>query len=82
MQKKSENIWNLSCRDKDYDPLNKKQALQKITVERLRQFKGCENVSDDEANNIIETLFRLSVITYNCHIEQMRNEQSDFKVAA
>lgn len=36
----------------------------KLTIEQLRSFKGLHEVTDEEANNIIETLYQLSVIGF------------------
>lgn len=44
-------------------------APKRITVEQLRKYKGFENVSDEEASNIVETLYKLAVIAYHCYIE-------------
>jgi len=37
----------------------------KITIKELRKFKGFENISDSECEEIIESLLKLSVIVYN-----------------
>ena len=37
----------------------------KITIKELRKFKGFENISDSECEEIIECLLKLSVIVYN-----------------
>lgn len=37
----------------------------KLTIEELRSCKGFETVSESEAQDIIESLFRLAVIVYN-----------------
>lgn len=44
--------------------LEEKQEL-KITSEELRKFRGCDKISDFEVQEIIESLFRLAIITYN-----------------
>lgn len=49
------------------------KALKVITVEELRTFDGLENVSDAEANHIINTLKELSLLTHNI---VTNNEQS------
>lgn len=52
-------------------------APKRITVEQLRKYKGFENVSDEEAGNIVETLYKLAVIAYHCYIEQENNKGSE-----
>jgi hypothetical protein len=46
------------------------------TPERLRQFKGFENFSDEEAERAIETIERLARILLSIH---MRNYQENGK---
>ncbi len=38
--------------------------LRKLTIEELRAFEGLESLSDEEAKEVIETLFRFSMISY------------------
>jgi len=52
-------------------------APKRITVEQLRKYKGFENVSEEEANNIVETLYQLAVIAYYCYMEQENNKGSE-----
>lgn len=44
--------------------LEEKQEL-KLTIEELRKFSGCNRMSDSEIQEIIESIFRLAIITYN-----------------
>ncbi len=37
----------------------------KITIKELRKFKGFENISDSECEEIIDSLLKLSIIVYN-----------------
>lgn len=41
------------------------QKADKLTIDELRGFKGFEKVSESEGQDIIESLFRLTVIVYN-----------------
>lgn len=50
-----------------------KEELRVITIEELRQFDGFENVSDEKATEIIETVKELALITYSI---TTNNEQS------
>ena len=42
----------------------KNQNDEKITIEKVREFKGLENLSDEEARNAIETLREFAAIAY------------------
>jgi len=37
----------------------------RLTIEELRSCKGFERISELEGNEIIESLYRLSIIAYN-----------------
>jgi predicted GTPase len=43
-----------------------------MTVERLREFPGLENVSDQDARQVIESLQKLSLILFS-HLQKIRN---------
>jgi hypothetical protein len=45
------------------DGLN--QENTRLTIEELRKFKGFEDLTENEANEIIESLFQLAIIGYN-----------------
>jgi|NGEPerStandDraft_6_1074524.scaffolds.fasta_scaffold03027_6 hypothetical protein len=36
-----------------------------ITLEELRSFPGCEKIDDKEGNEIIKSLYQLSLISYD-----------------
>lgn len=38
-------------------------GIKRITIQDLRKCKGYEEIPDDEATQIIETLFHLSLLT-------------------
>lgn len=38
---------------------------RKLTIEQLRKFKGLENLSDKRALEIIDGLYKASILTYN-----------------
>jgi hypothetical protein len=54
------------------------KRIKALTPERVRQFRGLENLSDSEANNIIDSLKRLSTVLYNSYIKstQGANEEN------
>lgn len=43
---------------------------QYLTVEELKAFPGCENYTDEQAKNAVETLQVLSEILFQLSIEQ------------
>jgi len=46
------------------DLLKPKKEFKQMSLEKLRSFKGLENLSDEEANQIIEQLEKFSVIAF------------------
>jgi hypothetical protein len=42
---------------------------KKLTVEQVRNSINFKNISEEEAQQIIESLYKLSVITYKIHKE-------------
>ena len=40
-----------------------------LSAEKVREFKGFENLSDEEIKNIIETLEMFATIAYNQYIK-------------
>lgn len=36
----------------------------RLTIEELRSFPGCENIDDKEAETIIQSLYDLSLLTF------------------
>ncbi len=39
----------------------------KLSIEQLREFKGMENLSEQESIDTIEGLYKLSIITYKIY---------------
>ena len=37
----------------------------KLTIEELKKFNGFETISNSEAEEIIDSLFRLAIVMYN-----------------
>lgn len=43
----------------------------RLTNDELRKFKGFETISDSESENIIDSLVKLAIITYNLKDEKI-----------
>jgi predicted ATP-binding protein involved in virulence len=52
----------------------KSKATGRLTIESLRQFEGFENVSDEEADDIVKSLEQLAVLLY-AHVKKMKYEE-------
>lgn len=86
MQKSEKNKWNLSCRDIGNEQATYKHieqnAPKKLTVEQLRKYQGYENIPEEEAIHIIETLYQLAILSYYCYTIQEQTPQCDLNIAA
>lgn len=51
---------------------NELRGYKKIIIERLREFPGLENLSDQEAKQVIDSLERLSLILFS-YLQKSRN---------
>lgn len=48
---------------------------KRLTVEELRSCKGFENISEDEAEEIIQLLEKLSILFYELYMKQKMQKQ-------
>jgi hypothetical protein len=49
--------------------------LQDLTIEKLRTFVGFESTSDEEAENIIQTIKQFTIIAYNSYRKNIEQEK-------
>lgn len=42
----------------------------RLTIEEVREFKDFENISDEEAQELIDFLYELSILTYKIFEEE------------
>ena len=45
-------------------------GIQKITIEKLKQLTGDNSMSDELAETIIDSLYKLSIIAYKININE------------
>jgi len=62
---------------------------QKLTIDELRACPGCEHLTDEEAIQVIETVYQLSLVIYKImaqqdrfifdlqHVVHLKNEQEN-----
>lgn len=48
-------------------------GIKRVTIQDLRKCKGYEEIPDDEAIQIIETLFQLSLLTLRINQNETRS---------
>jgi hypothetical protein len=49
------------------DNINKRVACKRITYSELIKFKGFEDYTELEANEVIETLYQMSILCFQLH---------------
>ncbi len=54
---------------------NENKKHKRLTIDELRSFKGFENYSDQEAEETIITLEKLSILFYELHMKQRQCKQ-------
>lgn len=52
----------------------KKEEYRRLTIERVKKEKGLENLTDEEAMEVIDTLEQFSIIMFNL-FKKTNNEQ-------
>ena len=54
----------------------KNEIPEDLTVEKVKQFKGFENISDEEDENIAYSLKQFSLLTYR-YYQRQKEKESD-----
>jgi transcription initiation factor TFIIIB Brf1 subunit/transcription initiation factor TFIIB len=54
---------------------NENKKHKRLSVEELRQCKGFENISDEDAEKTIQTLETLSILFYQLHMQHKHQQQ-------
>lgn len=63
--------------DPNYVPYECIETVQKLTIAQVRNQSSFSNISDEEALSIIESLYKLSIVTYKIFKdEEFRNVSS------
>jgi hypothetical protein len=56
------------------DSLKPKKEYKQMSLEKLRSFKGLENLSDEEGKQVIEQLEKFSVIAFELYRKHKTEE--------
>lgn len=57
--------------------VGKRRDYKRLTIDELKSFKGCENYTNEEAEEIIETLEQLTIVLFKLYKKQNNHEQSE-----
>ena len=72
---------NYGRTDIDYTSLQNRVSFsgkkRTLTIEDLRKYPGCEKYSNEEAQNVIDTLYKLSLISYCIYEQEMEKELTE-----
>jgi hypothetical protein len=47
---------------------------EKLTIQTLKKFKGFENVTNEEASNIIYTIEQFSKVVYEMYLKSLQHK--------
>ena len=61
-EKVKPNISYTTSENGEWDQFN---LVRKLSVEKIRSYKGLENLSEEKALQAIDALYQLSIISYN-----------------
>lgn len=61
-----------------------RKVEEKLTIEKIKMIEGYENITDEEAQNIIDTIKRFARLTYKAYrfYQEQQQEDQEQKLAA
>ena len=55
----------------------RKEGYKRLTVSQLKNYKGCEHYTDEEAEEIIETLEQLTIVLFKLYQKNKKIENHE-----
>lgn len=55
----------------------KRKGYKRLSIEELRGFKGCENYTDEEAVEIIDTLEQMTIVLFKLYQKNKKIEDNE-----
>lgn len=59
------------------EEVEKKKGYKRLSIEELRSFKGCEHYTDEEAEEIIDTLEQMTVVLFKLYQKNKKIEDNE-----
>lgn len=59
------------------EEMGKRKGYKRLSIEELRSFKGCENYTDEEAVEIIDTLEQMTIVLFKLYQKNKKIEDNE-----
>ncbi|MFZ5554834.1 MAG: hypothetical protein ACOZCO_17120 [Bacteroidota bacterium] len=59
------------------EDVGKRKGYKRLSIEELRCFEGCENYTDEEAEEIIETLEQATIVLFKLYQKNKKIENHE-----
>lgn len=59
------------------EEVGKRKGYKRLSIEELRSFKGCENYTDEEAIEIIDTLEQMTIVLFKLYQKNKKIEDNE-----
>jgi hypothetical protein len=59
------------------EEVGKRKGYKRLSIEELRSFKGCENYTDEEAVEIIDTLEQMTIVLFKLYQKNKKIEDNE-----
>jgi hypothetical protein len=59
------------------EEVGKRKDYKRLSIEELRSFKGCENYTDEEAVEIIDTLEQMTIVLFKLYQKNKKIEDNE-----
>jgi hypothetical protein len=59
------------------EDVGKRKGYKRLSIEELRSFKGCENYTNEEAEEIIDTLEQMTIVLFKLYQKNKKIENNE-----
>jgi len=59
------------------EDVEKRKGYKRLSIEELRSFKGCENYTDEEAEEVIDTLEQMTIVLFKLYQKNKKIENNE-----
>lgn len=65
------------CEGAMSEEMEKRKGYKRLSIEELKSFKGCENYTNEEAEEIIETLEQMTIVLFKLYQKNKKIENHE-----
>jgi hypothetical protein len=59
------------------EKIKQEKEYKRLSIEELRSYEGCENYTDEEADEVIDSLEQFAIIMYNLYMETKKDKDHE-----